>query len=143
MNKHQHLDIVEAKIDIMTHQVKLFMDIFYPLFKKGFHFFWEEKSSMLSQKEYYNHLIEYRSDHRKFADMHQSLLGKAIVDKLADDFEMLFCFRATCARLPYFSYRDHVEIRVLANEIFGLDLPFVDQWKLVEKYGTSKHKLHE
>ena len=52
VNKHQHLDIVQAKIDIMTHQVKLFMDMFDPLFKKGLPFFWEDKDNMLSQKEY-------------------------------------------------------------------------------------------
>lgn len=35
VSKHQHLDIVQAKIDIMTHQVKLFIELFTPLFKKG------------------------------------------------------------------------------------------------------------
>ena len=52
VNKHQHLDTVEEKIGIMTHQVNLFMDMFDPLFKKGLPLFWEEKRSMLSQKEY-------------------------------------------------------------------------------------------
>ena len=36
VNKHQHLDTVQAKIDIMAHQVKLFMDMFDPLFKKKY-----------------------------------------------------------------------------------------------------------
>ena len=115
MNKHQHLDIVEAKIDIMAHQVRMFLDLFDPLFKTGLPFFWEDKGSMISQKEYRDHLIECRSDHKMFADMHQSLSGKAIVDKLADAFEMIFDFKAMCAHLTNFSYRDHVELRVLAK----------------------------
>ena len=110
VNEHQHLDIIEAKIDIMTHQVKLFMDMYDPLFKKGLPFLWEEKGSMLSQKEYQDHLIECRSDHRNFADMQQSLSLKAIIGKLADDFEMIFSFKAMCAHLQYFSYRDHMEL---------------------------------
>ena len=69
VNKHQHLDTGEAKIGIMTHQVKLFMDMFDPLFKKGLPFFWEKKGSMLSQEEYQDHLIECRSNHTKFLDM--------------------------------------------------------------------------
>ena len=35
MRKHQHLDNVHAKIDIMNHQIKFFT----PLFKKGLPFF--------------------------------------------------------------------------------------------------------
>ena len=48
VNKHHHLDTVEAKIGIMAHQLKLFRDMFDPLFKKGLAFFWEEKVSMLT-----------------------------------------------------------------------------------------------
>ena len=33
--KHQHLDIVQAKIDIMQHQVKMFIDLFTLVFKMG------------------------------------------------------------------------------------------------------------
>ena len=94
MNKHQHLYIVEAKIDIMTHQVKLFMDMFDPLFKKGLPFFWEEKGSMMSQNEYQDHLIESRPYYKTFAYMQLSLSGKSIVDKLEYDFEMIFSFKS-------------------------------------------------
>ena len=30
VNKYQHLDIVQAKVDIMAHQVKIFIDMFDP-----------------------------------------------------------------------------------------------------------------
>ena len=39
VSKHQQLDIVQAKIDIMKHQVKLFIDLFKTLFDKGLLFF--------------------------------------------------------------------------------------------------------
>ena len=97
---------------------------------------------MLTQKEYRDRLIECRSNHTKFADMQQSLSRKKIVDKLADDFEMVFAFKATCARFPDYSYRDHVKLRVLSKEMFTLDLPSMDQWKTIEKYGRFKYTLH-
>ena len=43
VGKHQHLDTIHTKTDIMHHEVKLFIDLFTPLFKKGLPFFWEEK----------------------------------------------------------------------------------------------------
>ena len=50
VSKQRDLDTVEGRIDIVTHQVKLFMDMFDPLLKKALPFFWEEKGSMLSEK---------------------------------------------------------------------------------------------
>ena len=43
VGKHQHLDIVQAKIDIMQHQVKMFIELFTPLFKMGLLFFMGRK----------------------------------------------------------------------------------------------------
>ena len=51
VNKYHHLDTIHEKIDIMGHQLKLFRDMFDPLFKKGLPFFWEEKGTMLTQKD--------------------------------------------------------------------------------------------
>ena len=50
VNKHQHLDTFQAKIDIKVHQLKLFRDMFDPQFKKGLLFFWKQKGAMLTQK---------------------------------------------------------------------------------------------
>ena len=41
VNKYYHLDIVQEKIDYMEHQMKLFRDMFDPLFKKGLPLFWK------------------------------------------------------------------------------------------------------
>ena len=57
-----------------------------------------------------------------------------MIDKLARDFEMLFDFKATCAKLPDLSYPKNMEIRVLAKEMISLDMPAADQWKTIENY---------
>ena len=49
----------------------------------------------MSQKEYKEFLVHYRLDHNKFGDMQQALSGKVIFDKLANDFELWFDFKAT------------------------------------------------
>ena len=36
---------------------------------------------------------------------------------------------------------DQVELRVLAKDMASLELPTVDEWKIVEKYGKTKYKL--
>ena len=40
INKYHHLDIVQEKVDILAHQVRWFIDMFDPLFKKELPFFW-------------------------------------------------------------------------------------------------------
>ena len=70
-------------------------------------------------------------------------MGKIVVDKLAEDFEMLLNFKATCAKLLDFSYVDNVELRVLAKEMVNLDFPTIDQWKTFEQFGKNKYKLHQ
>ena len=144
LNKYHHLETVQAKIDIMHHQIKEFIELFNPLFKRGLPFFWEEKGGMWSQKEYNDSLISCRLDHRQFDDMQQQYLSsKTVIDKLAGDFEMLFDFEATCAKFPDFSYPKNVELRVLAKEMINLELPFFDQCNTVENYGKSQCRLRQ
>ena len=50
VNKHQHLNTFQDKIDIMVHQLNLFGDMVDPLFK-GLPLFREEKGAMITQKE--------------------------------------------------------------------------------------------
>ena len=87
---------------------------------------------MWSQKEYSDRLIGCRLYQRQFDDMQeQSLSGKNVINKLAGDFEMLFDFKAMCAKLPYFSYSENVELRVLDKEMINMDLQVIDQWMIV------------
>ena len=97
---------------------------------------------MLTKKENQDKLIECRLDHTNFVDMHQALSGKTIVDKLEDEFKMFFAFKEAYACLQNYSCRDHVDFHVLSKEMFTLDLPSIDQWKTMEKYGRSKYTLH-
>ena len=96
----------------------------------------------MTQKEYRDRIIQCRSDHSKSADMQQSLAGNTIVDKMADDFELVFTFRATCVKLSYFSYRGHMELQVLEKEVASMYFPTADQLRAVEKFGRSKYTLH-
>ena len=49
--KHPHIDTVQAKIDIMNHQVNIFKGSFVTRFHKGLPSFWEENGKLLSQVE--------------------------------------------------------------------------------------------
>ena len=71
----------------------------------------------------------------------QALSGKSVINKLVGYFEMLFDFKDTCTKLPYFSFLENMELRVLANEMTNLYLPVVDQWKIIENYRKNKYKL--
>ena len=126
----------------MAHQLNLFRDMFDPLFKKGLPFFWEEKGAMLTQKEYHEKLIECILDHTNFADMNQSLSRRIIFDNLANEFEIFFALKEVCSHLLNYSYRDHIELCVIAKEMSTLELPPPDQWKIVEKFRRTKYMLH-
>ena len=56
---------------------------------------------------------------------------------------MLFDFKATCSKLPYLSYLENIELRVLAKEMINMDLPVADQCKIVENYKKRKYKLRQ
>ena len=88
--------------------MKLFIDMFDPLFKKGIPFFWKEKGAMLTKDEYYEKIISCKQYHIKFADMNQPLPDRVIVDKLADEFEIMFTFKEACVHLKIYSYKDHI-----------------------------------
>ena len=142
INKYYHLDIVQEKVDILAQQVKLFIDMFDPLFKKYLPFFQQEKGAMLTQSEYHEKLISCRVDHINFVDMNQSLSGRVIVDKLVDEFKILFSFKEACVHLQSYSYKYHIELCVLAKEMSTLELPSPYQWKTVERFGRTKYTLH-
>ena len=43
VNKYHHLATVEEKIDVMHHQIKEFIELFNPLFRRGLPFLWKKK----------------------------------------------------------------------------------------------------
>ena len=74
---------------------------------------------------------------------YQSLSGKTLIDKVTVDFKILFDFKAICTKFPEFSYAENVELSVMVKEMISLDLPTIDQWKLVDNYQKSKYRLHQ
>ena len=97
---------------------------------------------MLTKEEYHEMIIACRQDHLKFIDMTQSLIGGIIVDKLEDEFEVLFAFTEACASLQIFSYQDHFQLRILEKELATVELPTLDQWKTVERFGRTRYLLN-
>ena len=77
IGKHQHIETVQAKEDIMLHQVKSFKGLFVELFQKGMPPFWDEDGKLISQSEYWDLLVKARLDHKIFEHMTRPLSGKS------------------------------------------------------------------
>ena len=41
VNKYHNLETIEAKIDVMHHRIKEFIELYNPLFRRGLPFFWK------------------------------------------------------------------------------------------------------
>ena len=66
-----------------------------------------------------------------------------MVKKLSGEFELLFDFKYLCTRLPTPSYLENLELGVLAEEMVKLEIPTSNQWKVIENYSESEHRLHQ
>ena len=86
--------------------------------------------------DYKDFLLDYRSDHRKLWDMEQALSGKVIFDKLANDFELWFDFKATWSKVPMNSYSEVMELRVEAYDMVSAPFPGPDTWKTIHHFGS-------
>ena len=81
-------------------------------------------------------------DHSKFDDLEKGLTGKAIVDKLTEDFEILQKFLIIRRGLPKISYEAYMELEVSIREMMEYDTPSVEQWKSIERFEKTKYILH-
>ena len=81
-------------------------------------------------------------DHSKFEDLVKGLIGKVIVEKLTEDFEILDRFLIIKKGLLDMSYESYVDLEVSIREMTEYDTPNVEQWKIVEKFGKNKYILH-
>ena len=97
---------------------------------------------MFSQEHYHNLLVQSRMDHSKFDDLEKGLTGKAIVDKLTEDFEILQKFLIIKRGLPKISYEAYMELEVSIREMMECDTPGVEQWKAIERFRKTKYILH-
>ena len=76
-------------------------------------------------------LVNCRSNHSKFEYMQQALSGRVLFDKLAGEFELLFDFKVSCAKVLNFSYADNMELRILEHEMVVVDFPNPEHWRIV------------
>ena len=97
---------------------------------------------MFSQEHYHGLLFQSCMDHSKFDDLEKGLTGKAIVDKLIEDFEVLQKFLIVRKGLPKLSYEAYMELEVSIREMMECDTPSTEQWKAVERFGKKKYILH-
>ena len=81
-------------------------------------------------------------DHSKFEDLTKGLTRKAIIEKLTDDFEIFDQFLITEINFPPISYTSYVKLESLIKEMVDYSILNQDQWKVVEKFGKTKYRLH-
>ena len=81
-------------------------------------------------------------DHSKFDDLVKGLMGKVIVDKLIEDFEILHKFLIIRGGLPKVSYEAYMEMEVSIREMIEYDIPSAEQWRAIERFGKKKYILH-
>ena len=74
--------------------------------------------------------------------MKQSLSGKIIFYKMANEFELLFDFKVTCAEFPKTLYLEMMELKAQAFDMAVATLPGPDLWRSIQKYGSVKFKMH-
>ena len=97
---------------------------------------------MFSQEHYHSLLVESHMDHSKFDDLKKWMIGKVIVDKLIEDFEILQKFLIIRGWLPKVSYESYMELEVSIWEMIEYDIPSVEQWRAIEIFGKTKYILH-
>ena len=63
--------------------------------------------------------------------MQQPLSENIIFDKLANEFELLFDFKATCAEVLETSYSKTMELKAQAFDMEVVTLPGPDLWRAI------------
>ena len=81
-------------------------------------------------------------NHSKFDDLVKGLTGKVIMDKLTKDFEILQKFLIVRVGLPTMSYESYMELEVSIQEMIEYDIPSMEQWRAMERFGKTKYIFH-
>ena len=71
------------------------------------------------------------------------MIGKVIIKKLTNDFNIFDGFLITQINLPPISYTQYMELEVSIKEMINYDIPNHEEWKSVEKFIKKKYKLHQ
>ena len=59
------------------------------------------------------------------------------MDKLNDDFEILFNFKIIVKNLPPLSYSQYNELEVLTKQMVAYEYPTTSQWEKIIKFGKK------
>ena len=110
----------------MSSQIKYFRANFQNLFDDGLPYFWDDEGWFFSQEQYHSLLVQNRMDHSKFEDLVKGLTWKVIVEKLAEDFEILDRFLIIKKALPAVSYESYVDLEVSIREMTEYNTPNIE-----------------
>ena len=96
---------------------------FKDLFDDGLPSFWDDEGRLFSQEQYHILLVQNCMDHSKFEYLVKGLIGKVIVEKLIEDFEILDRFLIIKKGLPAVSCEYYVDLEVSIRERTEYDTP--------------------
>ena len=126
----------------MSSQINDFRCDFKELFEEGLPSFWDDEGRLFSQEHYHSLLVQNCMDHSKFEYLVKGLIGKIIIEKLIEDFEILQKFFIVRGGFSTVSYEAYVDLEVSIREMTEYDTPSVEQWRTMERFRKTKYILH-
>ena len=70
------------------------------------------------------------------------LKGEEIIDKLGDDFSIMYLFQIIKEALSPIYFSSCVELEVLQRELGSFELSIQKQWNEVEKFGKMEYTIY-
>lgn len=107
------------------------------MIKKGLPSFWDNQEYLISRENSLPLFAHQRNDDSKFDYLEKHLKGQVNVDKLNDDFELLFQFKMIVKSLCPLSYSQYNELEVLTKDMVAHEYPTMTQWTRIIKFGKK------
>lgn len=142
IEKHNLMNEVKAKAELMRNEVHKFEAYMKLLFEKGYPSFWDKKGKLHKKEEYVASVRKVIHDNSKFQSMEGNIKGEEIIDKLGDDFSVLYQFQIIKEVLPSIYFSSCVELEVLQRELGSFELSIHKQWNEVEKFVKIKYTFY-
>ena len=98
------MENVNPLAEEMKIEIEYFYKKFKPMFEKGLRTFWYNNDSLFNKDGYDNLLAQQRVNHDKFQDMEGIMKGEDILNKLEDDFDLLYQIKNIRKSLPPISF---------------------------------------
>lgn len=97
----------------------------------------------MSREDYHSLLVQQKNEEEKFNDMEKHLKGQTIVDKLSDDFELLFYFKEIKNNLPPPSYMLSMELEFMTREMVSFEYLMANSWMNILKFRMRRLHLDQ